>query len=107
MNRYTTLIFTFFGLFFYGSIVVPSGGVATELNESEVRVYGVFGMDCPDCHGGLNKLVEKIPEVLKSEANWKEKRLFVTIKAGSQLNDEAVYDAIRRASFTPGKRIKQ
>jgi hypothetical protein len=30
----------------------------------------------------------------------------VTIRPGSELKDEDIYDAIRRANFTPGKRIK-
>jgi hypothetical protein len=34
----------------------------TALSEdgSEIRVYEVFGMNCPGCHGGLEKLVKKI-----------------------------------------------
>ena len=72
----------------------------------EVRIYEVFGMDCPGCHGGLEKLVNKIPSVQTSKANWKDKRLFVTVNTASDLNDEDVYDAIRRANLTPGKKIK-
>lgn len=72
----------------------------------ETRIYAVFGMDCPGCQGGLEKLVRKIPAVLQVKANWKEKQLVVIIQAGNKLNDEAIYDAIRRANFTAGKRIK-
>jgi copper chaperone CopZ len=74
--------------------------------KGETRVYEVFGMGCPGCHGGLEKLVLKIPAVQQAEANWKEKHLLVTVKQGSELNDEDVYDAIRRANFTPGERIR-
>jgi len=74
--------------------------------EFEIRIYEVFGMDCPGCHGALNNLVLKIPAVKESEANWKEKRLVVTVRPGVQLSDEDVYEAIRRANFTPGKRLK-
>lgn len=35
-----------------------------------------------------------------------EKRLTVTVKPGAQLEDKDIYDAVRRANFTPGKRIK-
>ncbi len=81
--------------------------VVKEANgEFEIRIYEVFGMDCPGCHGGLNKLVKNIPEVQQVESNWKEKRLVVTVRPGAQLNDEDIYDAVRRANFTPGKRIK-
>jgi len=73
---------------------------------SETRVYEVFGMDCPGCHGGLEKLVEKIPAIQHSEANWQEKRLAVVVRPGTELNDEDIYDAVRRANFTPGERVK-
>jgi copper chaperone CopZ len=73
---------------------------------TDVRIYEVFGMNCPGCHGGLNKLVQKISAVQQSEANWEKKRLMVTVKPGAKLNDEDVYDAIRRANFTPGERLK-
>ena len=75
-------------------------------DDREVRIYEVFGMDCPGCHGGVENLVLKIPAVLSAQADWKEQRLVVVVKPGSQLDDELVYDAIRRANFTPGKRIQ-
>jgi len=74
--------------------------------KSDSRTYEVFGMNCPGCHGAIEKLVKKIPVVQQAEANWKEQRLVVTLRPGGEVNDEAVYDAIRRANFTPGKRIK-
>ena len=73
---------------------------------SEIRVYEVFGMDCPACASGLNKLVVKIPSVGKSEADWKGKKLKVTVKSGDDLQDEDIFDAINKANFTPGKRIQ-
>ena len=74
--------------------------------DSEIRIYEVFGMDCPACASGLDKLVEKIPAVKKSEANWKSKQLIVIIQPEEQLQDEDIFDAIKRANFTLGKRIK-
>jgi len=74
--------------------------------DREVRIYEVFGMDCPGCHGGLENLVLKIPAVDTATANWKEQRLVVVVKPGSSLDDELVYDAIRRANFTAGGRIQ-
>lgn len=73
---------------------------------AQVRIYEVFGMDCPGCHGGVEKLVNELRAVEKSEANWKEKRLVVVVKPGSELKDEDVFDAIRRANFTPGDRLQ-
>jgi cation transport ATPase len=72
----------------------------------KTRVYEVFGMNCPGCHGGLEKLANKVPAVGGAQANWVEKRLTITVRAGVELNDEDIYDAIRRANFTPGKRLK-
>jgi len=74
--------------------------------DSEIRVYEVYGMDCPACASGLDKLVEKIPSVGKSEADWKGKKLKVTVKPGDELQDEDIFDAINKANFTPGKRIQ-
>ena len=71
----------------------------------ETRVYEVFGMDCPGCHGGVVKLVEKIPGVESAQANWKTKQLTVNIHRNASVNDDAVFDAIRRSNFTPGKRL--
>ena len=72
--------------------------------KSGMRIYEVFGMNCPGCHGAVEKLVKKIPAVEEAEANWKEQRLTVTVQPGSKLNDEDIYDAVRRANFTPGER---
>jgi copper chaperone CopZ len=72
----------------------------------EIRIYEVFGMDCPGCQGGVEKLVNKIPGVLDSEANWRKKQIVVRIWSGEEVSDETIFDAIRRANFTPGKRTK-
>ena len=77
-----------------------------ETKSDDVRIYEVFGMDCPGCHSGLEKLVNKIPAIQSSKANWKDKRLSTSVNPGSDLNDEDVYDAIRRGNFTPGKRLE-
>ncbi len=80
--------------------------VIESMEESETRVYEVFGMNCPGCHGGLEKLVKKISAVQEAEANWQKQQLAVIVHPEAELNDEDIYDAIRRANFTPGKRIK-
>ncbi len=80
--------------------------VVESMEASETRAYEVFGMNCPGCHGGLEKLVNKIPAIQDSEANWLQKQLVVTVRPGVELKDEDVYDAIKRSNFTPGNRIK-
>lgn len=76
------------------------------LEGSGTRVYEVFGMDCPGCHGGLEKLVKKIPAVKDAQANWEKQQLAVIVRPGTELNDEDIYDAIERANFTSGERLQ-
>ena len=70
------------------------------------RVYEVFGMDCPGCHGAVEKLVKKIPGVTDAKANWEEQKITIATEPGSDVNDEVIFDAIKRANFTPGARIE-
>ncbi len=106
MMRYVFL-FLFIMLFCgIGCNTTDKGLTVESMEESGIRVYEVFGMDCPGCHGGLEKLVKKIPDVQQAEANWVKKQLVVTVRPEAELNDEDIYDAIRRANFTPGNRIK-
>ena len=72
----------------------------------ETRVYEVFGMDCPGCHGGLEKLVLRIPAVQAAKANWERKRLTVTVRPGADLDDGDVREAIRKSNFTLGERLR-
>lgn len=69
----------------------------------EVRTFEVFGMDCPGCHGGLEKLIDKIPGVKGSKANWDMKKLTVLLHPDAKVDDDAIYEAIKQANFTPGK----
>lgn len=78
----------------------------TEEAGTEIRVYEVFGMDCPGCHGGLENLVNKLPGVITSQANWKDQRLTIKLVLGAQLSDEEISVAIEQANFTSGKRLK-
>ncbi len=80
--------------------------VAGTQTDAEVRVYEVFGMDCPGCHGGLEKLVGRLPGVARATANWEAQRLTITLAPGATLEEDALQDAIRRANFTPGQRLR-
>lgn len=72
---------------------------------NEVRVYEIFGMDCPGCHDGVENLIAGVPGVIASKANWEKQKLQVIIDPKFEVDDQAIYDAIKRANFTPGKRI--
>ncbi len=89
-----------------GCATTEQGTTTAGADGSEIQVYEVFGMNCPGCHGGVEKLVKKIPAVQAAKADWQKKELVVTVRPGSELDDEDIYDATRRANFTPGKRLK-
>ena len=98
----TVLIFT--SMFGCGS---KRNNFADLINDGdEVRLYEVFGMDCPGCHGGLENLINKVPGVKASKANWEKQQLQVAIEPGAEVSDQAIYDAIKQANFTPGKRLR-
>jgi copper chaperone CopZ len=82
-----------------------STAVSDSLN-SQVMIYEMFGMDCPGCHSGIENLVNKIPGVTKSEANWEKQELKIWVDPAKEVKEEAIFDAIERANFTPGDRIK-
>jgi copper chaperone CopZ len=109
MMRHALLLifFTVFLVGANGSMSFGENREAQPAQESgETRVYEVFGMDCPGCHGGLEKLVMKLPAVQRAEANWKEQQLTVIAKPEHQLRDEDIHEAIKRANFTVGTRIQ-
>ena len=108
MMRFMFLPLVLFVLLFCGIGCNTAGqsSAVESVEASETRVYEVFGMDCPGCHGGVEKLVNKIPGVQYAQANWIQKKLVVTADPDVTLKDEDIYDAIQRANFTPGKRIK-
>ena len=109
MNRHPLLLVLLAVLIVGASGCATSGtnvDVQSTQEGSATRVYEVFGMNCPGCHGGLEKLVEKIPTVQQATANWKAQQLTVTVRQGADLDDEEIHDAIRRANFTVGERIQ-
>ena len=63
-------------------------------------------MDCPGCHGGLEKLVNALPSVAGSRASWENKTVTVQLDQGADLDDAAVIAAIEKANFTAGERLR-
>ena len=70
------------------------------------QIYEVFGMDCPGCHGGVEKLINRIPGVIASEANWEQQRLWVQIDPDMSVDQDDIIKAVKEANFTAGKRIQ-
>lgn len=81
------------------------GFTLTEEPGTEIRIYEVFGMDCPGCHGGVEKLVNRVEGVVTSVANWTTKQIAVKVRLADSVTDETIFEAIKNANFTPGKRI--
>ena len=107
MRKKTSVIVLILLTAFFASCASKNTDPVLESNDNiEIRTYQVFGMDCPGCQSAVEKLVNKIPGVLDSEANWKEKQIIVRIQKGTDVTDDDILDAIHRANFTPGKRIK-
>ncbi|MBD3331774.1 hypothetical protein GF356_02895 [candidate division GN15 bacterium] len=75
-------------------------------DEDEIRVYEVFGMDCPGCHGGVEDLVNRVDGVVASEANWEQQRLTVVVSRSAEVTDRKIFEAIKLANFTPGERVQ-
>jgi hypothetical protein len=93
------------------AIALGCGSTRPDISETagennEIRVYEVFGMDCPGCHGGLEKLVNEIPDVVTSKANWEKQRLQVVLIPDSSIDDSIILSAIEKANFTAGKRLQ-
>ena len=70
------------------------------------KTYEVFGMDCPGCHGGLEKNLLKIPGVVAAKANWKRKTVTITSKKETLVEASEIGKAIQNSNFTVGKEVK-
>ncbi len=104
-------IFHSFVLILFLSIAGCSSSEKTQsfskmYSSDQIRIYEVFGMDCPGCHGGIEKLVKEVPKVLDAKANWSEKNITIVIEKGATVEDKTIFEAIQRANFTPGKRLQ-
>ena len=78
----------------------------SEPQVGELVEFEVFGMDCPGCHGGLEKLAMQIEGVHAAKASWEDKKLVLEVEEGVEVTDDQVHDAINRANFTAGERLK-
>lgn len=66
--------------------------------------YRVYGMDCPGCHGALEKQINKIPSVINSKADWVKQE--IEIFSDTIISEEDIFERIKKANFTPGKKIE-
>ncbi|MCH7612932.1 MAG: cation transporter [Candidatus Marinimicrobia bacterium] len=82
-----------------------SSTVQTVTDKPTQVVYQIFGMDCPGCHGGVEKLLKKINGIKSAKANYLKQEVFLVLEPDSKLDEKAVREAIEAANFTMGKRI--
>ena len=75
-------------------------------SQEKVVCYEVFGMDCPGCQSALEKQVKKIDGVADAKASFKEKQVFIELKPGAKVSEEEIEKRIKKANFTPGKKIE-
>ena len=71
----------------------------------DIITYQVFGMDCPGCHGGLEKNIRKIPGVVFVEANWKAQTVRIGVEPGKSITEAEISAAIKASNFTMGKEV--
>jgi len=76
------------------------------IQQNKVIRYEVFGMDCPGCQSALEKQVKKIDGVADAKASFKEKQVVIKMKPGAKVSEEEIEKRIKKANFTPGKKIK-
>lgn len=108
LNRFALIIivFSLSGIVSFSPLFAEDATSSNDNDDKElVRVYEVFGMGCPACQGGLTKLVNKVQGVKEAKVNWKEQTMTVILKDGVEFNDDIIFEAIRKANFTPGKRL--
>lgn len=88
-----------------GCKTTPEGTNAAT-SSPNTQVYTVYGMDCPGCHGGLEKNVEKIPGVTGAVANWKDQQVTIFVEDPQSVTSQQVAQAVENSNFTMGERIQ-
>lgn len=68
--------------------------------------YRVYGMDCPGCHGGVEKNLEKVPGVVAASANWKAKTITITAASDRGVARSEIEKAVKDSNFTLGQRVE-
>jgi len=90
-------------------VVGMLAGCATpqpKVQAGQATTYEVLGMDCPGCHGGLEKNLTKIPGVVGATANWKQKTVTVHVMEGATIEEARLRKAVEDSNFTLGPVLK-
>jgi len=84
-------------------LAAPIASVAAqEANASPptTATIRVDGLSCPFCAYGLEKHLKKITGVEDIDINMKSGKAVVHLKPGTQVNDAALNEAVKKAGFT-------
>lgn len=108
-----SLIIVAMAVFAFASSAAYAGNVEGKIivaendsTQNKVVCYEVFGMDCPGCQSALEKQVKKIDGVADAKASFKEKQVVIEMKPGAEVSEEEIEKRIKKANFTPGKKIE-
>ena len=77
-----------------------------DTTQNKIVCYEVFGMDCPGCQSALEKQIKKIDGVAEAKASFKAKEVVIELKPGAEVANEEIEKRIKKANFTPGKKIE-
>ena len=77
-----------------------------DTTQNKIVCYEVFGMDCPGCQSALEKQIKKIEGVADAKASFKAKEVIIELKPGAEVANEEIEKRIKKANFTPGKKIE-
>jgi len=102
-----TLLLTI--IFFYLSGCSHSSGTVIPeewSGQGNIHIYKVYGMDCPGCHGGVEKQLVDLDGVQAAHADWSRKQVAILLLTDREVAEDEIRAAIERANFTPGERIQ-
>ena len=98
MKRFCTTTLVLAGLALSGCRTTES--IPRSEQPGTQTVYTVFGMDCPGCHGGLEKNLKKIDGVIDASANWQKKTVTVMMRDGVQVDPAEIEKAVKDSNFS-------
>jgi len=92
----------FFQLLFITGMLLaaPLTPVNAQEGSTQSAIIQVDGLSCPFCAYGLEKHLKKINGVQGVEINMKAGKATVALKAGAQVGDTALSEAVKKAGFT-------
>ncbi|MBW8050515.1 MAG: heavy-metal-associated domain-containing protein [Cytophagales bacterium] len=86
------------------TISIKPDGNKIQHKDTIAIMYRVYGMNCPGCHGALEKQINKIPGVIYSKADWVKQE--IEIFSDTIISEEDVFKRIKKANFTPGEKVE-